>query len=294
MSDPVLESPAVEPPPPAEPPPVEATLPDDDAGIAAALEAQAIDVPDGDKLVPLSAVTKLREKLKDAKAGSAEAAALKQQLEQTQQQLQAVSPLAEAFRAMQHAHQEAPPQPPPPAEDTTELDEIARDFDFYKADGQPDLVRAKKHQERETKRATAIAEQVTAPLVQQTLRQQAESNIARARVTTHPVTKQAVDPQILDVLIARIEQQPNGLQTLANPDAMKHLWLNAYALSSLSAQPLAPPTTPQAQTPPVVTERAGGLVPESAPAMTERERRAAKEAGLSPKEFLDLAKGMKW
>lgn len=282
--------------------PVQAALVDEETALDEALEAQAIEVPDGDKLVPLSAVTNLRQKLKAAKAGTEEAAALKQQLEQAQQQLQATAPLAEAFRALQQAqqHQQQAPQPQQPqgptAEEVSELEEIARDFDFYKVDGTLDVDKAKRVQARESKRAQSIAQAQVQPLVTNTLQQRAVHNLQRAKATTHPVTKQGVDPQILDALAQKIAEQPNGLQTLADPDSMKQLWLNAYALSTFQAQaPAAQTPQPVAQVvAPLLTEAAGGQVTGAAKPLSDMEKRAAKEAGLTEKAYQDMAKGMRW
>jgi hypothetical protein len=292
-------APVEAPPPeqPAETPVAEPTL----EALEADLEANAIDIPDGDKLVPLSAVSRLREKLKHEKQGSAEAATLRQQLDQANQALQAVQPLAEAFRALQQAGPMAQPvqQPPQaqPVEDTRELEEIARDFDFYKSDGTPDLDKSRRHQARTIATAEKIAQQTTAPLVQDRVTQAATYNYQRALNTTHPVTGQKVDPDVLAALVGQIQRQPNGLETLANPESMKHLWLNAFALSSFrqpaqaQAQPAAVVTPPVA--PPVMTERAGGRISDPRDLST-MEKKAAKEAGLTEKEYHELAKGMKW
>lgn len=273
---------------------------DPDAAFDADVQTHGVQLPEGEILVPLSSVTTLRQKLKDAKAGSAEAAGLKQQLDAANQQLQAIGPLAEAFRAMQQAQQQQPQQAQqqaPPVEDTTELQEIAKDFDFYKADGTPDLDKARRVQAREEKRAGAIADQRVAPLVQHTLQQRVAHNIERAIATSHPVTKQVADPQILKALVGQIANQPHGLQTLADPEAMKQVWLNAYALSTFQQPPAAKeePAPPAKETPapPVFTERAGGRMP-AQKALSPTEKRAAKDAGLTEAQYLKEAADMPW
>lgn len=278
--------------------PVEAAPPLDEEAALDQIEAQAIDIPDGDKLVPLSAVTNLRQKLKDAKAGSADAADLRVKLQQAEQQLQATAPLAEAFRALQQAQQQPPPAPSvpagPTAEETAELEAIARDFDFYKADGALDLEKAGRVQARESKRAEAIAQRQMQPLVTNSLQSKALHNLERAKATTHPLTKQGADPKILDQLVSRIAAQPNGLATLADPDSMKQLWLNAYALSTFTPQSAAPQAPAALSAPPLVTERAGGHNPDGPKPLSEREKRAVRDAGMSEKEYMEIAKGMKW
>lgn len=285
--------------PPPETPPAPVAPVDEEAALQQEIDAQTIDLPDG-KLVPLSAVTTLREKLKDAKKGSAEADTLRQQLDAAQAQLQAVGPLADAFRAMQQAQQAPPPPAPtgPSPEDQAELEDIARTFDFWKADGTGlDLTKAQKHLDLVDKRAEKRAQQSVAPLVQDTLQARAQHNIARARATTLPGSKETADPTILDGLVSKIAQQPNGLQTLANPEAVKQIWLNAYALSQVKRATTTPPTQattlPANVPPPVYVERPGGQLPQPR-ALSVLEKKAAKEAGLTETEYTNMAKDMPW
>lgn len=282
-----------------EQPVVEAPAVDEDV-LEPELQAQVIDIPDGDKLVPLSALTATRKALKAAKQAATDSPALKQQLEQAQQQLQAVAPLADAFRALQQAPQQQP-APVAPVEDTTELDEIARDFDFFRADGTPDLDKARRVQTRETKRATAIAQQQTAPLVHNTLTERAQHNIERAKATTLPGTTEKADPVILDGMIQQILQQPNGLQMLASHEAMIELWKNAYVNTQIArtarggGQPPAPvvPKPAVVPTAPVFRESAGGHVAQAKP-LSAMEKRAAKDAGMTEDEFKAIAKDKPW
>lgn len=275
--------------------------PTDDAALNQQIAEQAIAVPDGEKLVPESLLRNVaisyRNKLKDAKANSPEAVALKQQLDAVQAQLNEAAPLAQAFRAIQQAQPQQQQQPAPqqPVEDTAELAEIAKDFDFYKPDGQPDLDRARRVQARTTRQAEVIARQQNAPLIQHTLTGQAQQNLARAKATVHPVTKQTADPGILDSLISHVAKQEGGLATLANPETVKQIWLNAYALTTLRGE-AAPAPAPKAEvvTAPVVTERSGGGVAQQQSALSPAEKRAAKDAGMTEKAYLEVARGMKW
>ena len=102
-------------PPPAEPetPPAQAAPPDDDAALDKLIEEQSIALPDGEeKLVPLSAVTTLREKLaaakgelKTAKEGSSKQAELEQTVAQLQQAVGQMRPYVDAYNAaLQQAH----------------------------------------------------------------------------------------------------------------------------------------------------------------------------------------------
>jgi hypothetical protein len=295
---------AAEPEPQAVAAPVASDEPiTDDAALNADIEAKAIKIPDGEELVPRSLLTNVaisyRNKLKEAKQGSPEALALKQQLDTVQAQLNEAAPLAEAFRAIRSAQ---PPQQQqqvqqPPAEDTSELMEIAKDFDFYTPDGKPDIDRARRVQARESRRAHAIAQQQTAPLVMHTLSGQAQQNIQLAKATKHPVTGKPADPAIIDRLVAQLQQQDGGLATLANRETMKHVWLNAYSLSTLSpdfAKEAAAPVVAAPPTPALVTERSGGAIKQQPSGLSASEKKAAKEAGLTEKAYLDVAAGMKW
>ena len=292
--EPIAETPAPEPQAQAAP----AQPADPEAEFDAAVEASAIDVPDGDRLVPLSAVTKLREKLRTVKQQQAQPdPALVQRLEQAEARAREAEPLAQAFRAIQQAQPQPVQQPvQQPAEDTTELTEIAKDFDFYKPDGSPDLDKARRHQDRVLRTAERVAEARTAPLVQHTLSGEAQRNLARAKATIHPVTKQSADPAILDSLIAHVARQDGGLATLANPEMMKQIWLNAYALTTLRAEaaPAVKPERQDAPPPPVVTERSGGGNVTQPKGLSAAEKRAAKEAGMTEKQYLEVASGMKW
>jgi hypothetical protein len=271
----------------------------DDPALNQQIAEQAIAVPDGEKLIPESLLRNVaisyRNKLKEAKQGSPEAVALRQQLDAAEARLRESEPLAHAFRAIQQAQ---PPQPsqPVPAEDTTELTEIAKDFDFYRPDGQPDLDRARRVQLRTTRQAEVIARQQNAPLVTHALSAQAQHNIARMKATAHPVTGLKADPRVIDAVVSQLAQQEGGLATLANLESVKHLWSNAYTMSTFDpgfgkAAPTDPAPAPSA---PVVTERSGGAAPASATGLSASEKRAAKDAGLTEKQYLEIAAGMKW
>lgn len=274
----------------------------DDPALNQQIAEQAIAVPDGEKLIPESLLRNVaisyRNKLKEAKQGSPEAIALRQQLEATEARLRETEPLAQAFRAIQQA-QPQQPQQPAPVEDTSELTEIAKDFDFYKPDGALDLDRARRHQDRITRAATQIAQRQTAPLVTHALSAQAQHNIARMKATTHPVTGLKADPRVIDAVVSQLAQQEGGLATLANIESVKHLWSNAYTMSTFdpgfgkaTAAAESAPAAPASA--PVVTERSGGAAPVSAKGLSASEKRAAKEAGLTEKQYLDIAAGMKW
>ncbi len=278
----------------------------DDPAINAAIAATSIKIPDGEELVPKSQLVNVaisyRNKLKAARQAAPDPA-VAQELDQARARLREAEPLAQAFRAIQSAQpQQQAQQQAEPTEDMGELEEVAKLFDFYKADGTPDLERARKANEITDRRATKKAQAQTAPLVQHTLTGQAHHNVARAKATMHPIDKRTADPAILDRLVAQIAKQPNGLATLADADSVKQIWLNAYALTTFQAQQAAAPQQQQQDDPPptqqrsapVFTERAGGQAPQQQKTLSTSEKKAAKEAGLTEKQYLDVAKNMPW
>lgn len=270
------------------------TPPDADPEAAAdTAEQDAIEIPTGEKLVPLTALKGVRGKLKETQAKLAEAEAARDELDATRQQLAEVAPLAEAFRALQSAQQAQPAAPVAPVVDTAGMEELARQLDFYRADGSLDTDRAAKFQTLIDKTAEAKAQQQVAPLVQQSVREKATANIQKALRTVHPVTGDAVDPAILNARFSQIASQPGGIELLANEEAMKELWLNSYGLSSL--KPRAARTAAPVVTAPVVSDHSGGnAVTGTAPTLDDRDRRVAKEYGLSETEYLKIASKMPW
>jgi hypothetical protein len=274
--------------PPPDHAPVEATPEaapvDDDA----AIEQNAIDIPDGDRLVPLSVVAPLREKVRTLKPKAERADQLEAELAQVKARQQESAPIIEAARAIVQAAQAAQqPQPQPVApQDDPELQEIARDFDLWKPDGSLDVDRAKRIQQRETARARAIAEETTAPMVARTLQQEASYNLARAKNTKLP-DGTAADPQILENLWRQLSNQPGGLQTLANPDNAVHVWNQALAYTmaaKATARPTSLPTATAPTTPPLYTETAGGGQP-ALPKLTSADKRTAQELGITEAEY---------
>ncbi len=288
---------APDPEPQPAPEPVVAAPVDDDAAMDA-IETNALEIPTGEKLVPLSALSAVRERLKEAKKGSAEAADLRTQLAQAQAQAAQLVPYAQAYETMRQAQQQAPPQPQPaqPAEDTSELEEVARVLDFWKPDGTVDLDKARKHQGLVERQATKIAQRAMAPLVRQHVNTAAQQNIALAKATKNPDTGKPLDPAVIDAVVNRIASQPGGDETLADREQMKMLWVVAKGLSpAQAAAAVAEPSavvTPAAA--PVVTERSGGRNASQPTALSAAEKRAAKDAGLTEKAYLEIAKGMPW
>jgi hypothetical protein len=271
-------------PPPAaaaeEPTPPAAAPIDDDA----ALDAEAIEIPTGEKLVPLSAVTGLREKLKAEKADKATLSQKAARADELEQQLRDADSLVERARRIVEAEQrqpQAPPQPQgPTAAETGELEEIARDFDFYKADGSLDLTKAQRHQTRTRAEAQKIAQQVAQPLVQSQIQQQAAHNIARAKNTVLP-SGEKVDAAAFDGLVQRLLQHPNGLESLANVENVKQLVIFAAGQKALTKPQAAAPEPPG---PALFTERAGGRQTGSV-SLNDGDKRAARDLGMTEAQY---------
>ena len=278
--EPVVEQPAA-PAVPADP---------DDAALAA-LEAETIEVPVGDgsgKLVPLAAATTARE---EARRLRGEAKVAKEELDRLRGEFETAKPYLEAAKAL--LQQQPPPPPPAPAgpspEQTAELEEVARDLEFYKSDGSLDLDRAGRHQARILKAAQAIARQEVAPYQQQTAMSQAQALYQEAAAMKDPATGQTADPQILKGIWNQIASQPGGMDTLTNRQAIAVLWGQAINQTRWKqAQSGVKPPTPSAPLPPpVFVEASGGG--SNVPVMSAMERRLAKDMGMSESEYLKAA-----
>ena len=294
-------APPVETPPP-EPAPVETPLNlDDEAAVTAALQENAIVVPDGEALVQGSQAGKIahqyREKLREARAkitsleeGSSKLPALEQQVAQLTQQLQQITPYAQAYQA---ALQAQPVTPDP--QETAELEEIARDFDFYTDEGKLNLDKARRQQARETARAQKIARQEVAPIHQQNVSQQSAYYLARAK-NTAGANGLKPDPAILDQLWQRLDPA-----ITARSEGAVEVWIAAMGrtvAAGLHAQdgtqrgpdgkfvPKQPPA-------PLYTEKAGGKdEPTGGLTLTAGEQAFIKNAGMTEKEYLETAKNM--
>jgi hypothetical protein len=307
--------PAEQAPPIDAPPPEQAAAPpaDPDAALDAELEQAAIVIPGDEKLVPLSAVTTVRDQLKAARQelGAARTSAeratqLEQQIAQLQAQVQQTTAKAQAYDAAVLA-QRPPETTQQPPEDTKELEELARVIDLYTADGKPDIDRARKVQALQQRTAEQVVQQHVAPIRQQSLKQQAATNLLRAKETVAPNGTKA-DPAALDAIWARLAQQEGGMAILADPQAAGHLWVMAVGTSSVLNTPQTPAQVPApgaqrgpngqfvaqpaAQAPPLFTERAGGRdAPTHAP-LDDRERRVMAQLGMTEQEYLESAAKM--
>lgn len=249
-------------------------------------EPDVLEIPTGEKLVPLSALETAREKaktlrseLETVKAEAGKSAEKDQRIAELQQQLQQIMPLAQAYHAAVQAQQQQPPTPAEPTpEETAELKEIAQELDFYKSDGSLDLDRAQRHQTRILKAAEKIAKQQVQPYEQQTTAQQSDFMLQRALITKAPTGAQP-DPEVLREVWARLDPK-----LTATPQGAAHAFTQALGIS-ITLGKVATPKAQEVIPDPLHTERAGGKTT-SEVTLSESDRRVARDLGLTDKEML--------
>jgi len=271
------------------------------------IEADTLEIPDSGaeggkaRYVPASALAGARSELKElksqlaaAKEGSARAQQLEQQVSEYYTYLQQIQPKVQAYDAAMMA---PPQQAHESPEDRAELEEIARDFDFYKTDGALDLDKARRQQTREARRAETIAQRQVAPLAQHTLSQQSQTMLARAKATKAP-NGQAPDPGVLDAVWARLDPS-----LTATVDGAKQAWAVALGYSAATATQQAAPTTRNQQGQftkkedigePMFTEKAGGRDMPEHISLSDKEKQFLKDVGMSEKEYLESANSAPW
>jgi hypothetical protein len=255
-------------------------------------EPEVLEIPTGEKLVPLSALETAREKAKSlrseletTKAEMAKGAEKDAKIAELTSQLQQVMPLAQAYQAAVQAQQQQPPKPAEPtAEQTAELKEIAQELDFYKGDGTLDLDRAKRHQDRLFKMASQIAQQQVAPFQQQTIADKSGFMLQRALITKTPDGAQP-DPEVLQQVWARLDPR-----LTATPEGAAQAFSVALGHSTLLGKVKGGKATQEVIPDPLPTEKAGGkdVTPVS---LSDSDRRMARDLGMTDKEYsAELAK----
>jgi hypothetical protein len=271
---------------------------DDDAAIDAALEENAIEIPDGDKLVPLSAVTTVRGKLKDTRAErdtykqqAERASQLERDLQAAQQRLNDALPGAQAYAALLAAQQAQPQHQQEPAEDTGELEDIARDLDLYKTDGTPDIDKARKIHARQVRVAESVARQQVAPFENHSIATASRTMFARAALTEVHGVK--ADPEVLQTVWAQLDPRLTATEAGA-----KQALLAAIGHSVAMGKAVVKGTAPEKKTPelpdPLLTERAGGRDLPGGITLTDGDRRVARDMNMTDKEYAAEAAKMPW
>jgi hypothetical protein len=307
----------VEPPPetPPEPKPDAPLNLDDEAAVEAALEANAIQVPDGDKLVPSSDVGKVarhyrtelketRAKLAEAERGSAEAATLRQQIQQLQQQVQQLTPYVQAY-------QQSAQQPAQPDERTTISDEqaatYAKRYDLYKADGSGnldldrgrDIILDMRKIARDAAKEEAQAQ--VAPIHQMTEAQLSRHNFLRAHATQLPNGARPSEAALKEAW----DRLPKHLTATVEGAKEAYMWAvgRTYAISSPQELAALHQTTttqpargqngqflPRTPTPdPVPRETAGGKDVQGQSPLSESEKKFLTATGMSEQDYLKTA-----
>lgn len=294
------ETPVEEAAPVIETPPVETAPVDEDAALDQQIEDQAIIIPGDEKLVPLSALTSLRDKYKATKGEAARARELQAEIdrikaEQAENQpwIEAAKTIA-ATRQLQPQQQQAPaPTGPDPAL-TAELTELARDLDLYKPDGTADLDKAQRILARQTKVAEQTAAKLVAPVQHHAVQQQASFMLNRAMLTAASDGSKP-DPAILRDVFSRLDPR-----LTATEDGAREAWVAAMGRSAALGKVVWPegkgpaPKAKDPVPPPLLTEKAGGKDVGNESPITDRERSAAKMMGISEKEYLETAAKRPW
>lgn len=305
---PAPEEAAPETPPEA----VETPPADPDQQLDAETDESALDLQDGsEKLVPLGAVTRYRERVKALKkelaekgTGADRAAELETQIQQLQQNLNQVLPAAQAYQAILQSQQQAPAEQP--RDDTPQVSDadalaMAQDLDLYDKNGRPDLDRGRKVVARQLAAAhmaaRQAAEEAVQPLQQQSVSQQAEQFRAMWRNTRDAEGNPLVDPQMFDSVWQRAATDPRAVATKEGA-----FWAAAAAIgaqelrrrAAAQAQPkkAAEPKAPVDAPPdPIYTERSGGRG-DVATQITEADRRFMRDSGITEKEWKEQLKDM--
>lgn len=305
--------------PPQETPPAEPELNlQDDAAVDAALEANAIQVPDGDKLVPSSDVGKVarhyrtelkdvRAKLEAATAGSARAQQLEQTVQQLQQQIQQLQPYVQAYQQVVQQPAQTPAKPDVSDE---EADGYARLYDLYKADGSGQLDRDRGRKivtdmrRIATEAANQAAEAKVAPIHQMSVKQLSRNNFQRAMVTALPNGSKAseaalkwvwdqIDPSVTATVDGAREAflaAVGRTYATSTPEQLTALLSGPQKTSTQrgpngqflkqSAEPI-----PEA----VPRETSGGKDVQGQSALSEQERKFLSATGMSEADYLKTA-----
>lgn len=279
---------AAEAPPAPEPDPAPA-----EAAPAAPVPPPGLPGPDDDeadeaapagKTVPYQALREAREHLKTLKSQVAEM----EQLRARAAQADAMLPVVEQWRPVIEAIQRDPslmeratqPRTDPYEAGITEQDatEYAREIQLYTPEGKLDTVTAKRALARQNKMASAAAEAAATRAVQPVLR---ESAAVKAQQTYQWVVQSAaaegdpVDPAAVANLMKHlpaelVAQNPEGIGTLVK--------LVARGQSPRKAAPAPPP-------PPVVPTEAPGSRTPGVSALTDLDRRFAREMDGGTKKY---------
>lgn len=234
----------------------------------------------GKKFVPLSAVSKAREKTRLAKERAdkleGENAQFKDFAQKAQPWLDALKSRPDIVESLRTGEV--------PASKTTAAEEIdptlvdmAKSLDLYDAQAKPDVGRAKTIREFIRREAQAVAVETVRPWAQTTAQGQSEVNFQRM-ASLRGKKGQTIAPEYLKQFWA-LANQP-GADVLANPEAAMITALAAAGYQYLYGEE---PAKVQMPGEPLVSESAGGR--HEPMALTERHQRLARELGQTPEQF---------
>jgi len=284
----------------AETPPADTPVGDEDAEP----EGITIDLR-GEKMVPLSALKAVREKLHATKAEAQAAAQLRaevealrpkaQDAEQVAQWVESVRPLLaklkdrpDIVRAVMEGqptlagNQAQPPVPTGPLP-LDEAEDLARTLELYDAEGKPDIARAQKMAGKFAKLAGAEASRTVAPITGAMVDAQA-GTLKGQYAGLKDKAGRTVNPAVLDQMFKLVPSQ----LVAQDPNVAGVLYYAAkgYAAHHGLDEPAPPPNMP------VVTESAGGGRQTAAQTLSDLDRKFARSMG-SEKTYRETASGFK-
>jgi hypothetical protein len=263
-----------------------AATPDPDAELEPELEAQALDVPDGGRYVPVSAVIAARKAAKEAKQAAAEVPTLKQQVAQLQQQTASLTPLAEVARVLLDQRGREQPQPEPAPQDDAEVTEFAKSLDLYDTDGKPDTAKARKVLGIVDARSKQHAQAQVAPFQQQNVQTASHGMLAAALQTTAPDGRKP-DPEVVKGVFGRLDPS-----ITATKEGAQWAWAIAFGLSEANGRTVKPQAAAKKLDipDPLFTEKAGGKDGPATVAMSAADKKLATQLYPNMSEAQAVAK----
>jgi hypothetical protein len=243
--------------------------------------------PGGEKLVPLNVVADLRGKVRESKsaleAKEQEIAALREKAtkyDQVAGEWQAAQPLIQQLRNGTYQ---------PPAAQQAQVNakavEYAKYLDLYKADGTPDVDRAQKILDHNAALARETAQQIVAPIYQQTAQTQSANNFEQAANFKDKNGLQ-VDRGILQQIWSQVPPELSS-----QPGVASVLWRQAVAETVMAGKWKPSNTvTPPAQ--PVFTESLG-TTSAPRPELSHVDRGLMQAASIGAKDYEKISANFK-
>lgn len=265
---------------PAEPPAVETVGSPPKA--EPPIEEQAHVDQRGQQVVPLAKLLQIKD---EAKATKAELETLRQEADQYKQFAQQFGPYAQLLQQRPELVQMLTGQGQPPKAEAPqpqydpEAEAIAREFDLYTPQGQPDLARAQRFLERIDKRFDGRVSQAIRPVQETAL--QTRATALRSEAANYLTRTGYAKPQTFDKVASML---PPELQ--ANEEVMRLVMVIARGLDG-SPPPTGERVERGGYEAPLTTEAAGRRG--GPPALSEMEQRIAAQRGVSPEQWRKLS-----